>query len=218
MFKKGLAIASVLVVATLSACGGNDGTADTASSTTSVPSTTTAPRTSAPPTTAGAPTTPSTTARPVATTTPASADGFSVTGTAVADRVASTDGPVKGDGRPDSAFRVRVSGPISDLVLYACKPDNSFDGTTTWDTIVGERVLPAGFYYSGQPGSRTWQLGVFDSGGQLLNASDGSLAARTVPAGTQLQLFVSDDGAVGRGKSFCLAIFRPDGSRSTLRA
>ncbi|HZN13282.1 MAG TPA: hypothetical protein VFB78_03360 [Acidimicrobiales bacterium] len=201
--KLGRLAAIAMAAAALASCGGDDKKPTT---TTVAPAPTT---TAEPAVTDGS----MGTTQPATTIAPSTVASFGVTAPSGPDGVSPTDGPIKSDGKADLVFRAVVSGPVSDLAVYACKADSTSDGPTIWDTFAGTRVVPPGYSYSGRPGSATWQLGVF-SAGINLNAPDGGLEVMTMQASVPLDLHAADNGSLAQGAKYCLAVYRPDGTRT----
>lgn len=134
-----------------------------------------------------------------------------------ADRASWIDAPVQGDGRPDYAFRVRVSGDVVAMSLASSDAHGTPVSVEVWDTFVGEAPIPASLGEQHKLGGETIQLGVTDAAGTLLNPA-GTLPPHRFDDET-LTIYAPDAfGLFRSGRVFTLLVVRPDGAvdRSTV--
>lgn len=135
------------------------------------------------------------------------------------DALGPEDGPVRKDGQPDFAFRVRLSGTVSALALINSDPQGHLAAPEIWDTIIGPTPYPKALGLPFRTGGETASLALVDAEGTLLNEA-GSLSAHVFDgAGEIVTIYVADPwNNLREGRAFTLLVLRPDGvvDRSTV--
>lgn len=133
------------------------------------------------------------------------------------DRVGPGDSATTPDGEKDYALRVRLSGDVRALVLYASDATGAPHGAEVWDTLTGTDPLPPSWHLPYGDGKVTWVLGVFDAEGRPLNRA--VRLERTAFADETVTLHAADTGRVRfvTGRTYTLLVQRSDGTvdRST---
>ncbi|MBI2392426.1 MAG: hypothetical protein HYV09_22770 [Deltaproteobacteria bacterium] len=133
------------------------------------------------------------------------------------DRVGAGDAATRPDGEKDYALRVRLSGDVRALVLYASDATGESHGAEVWDTLTGSDRIPPSWHLPYADGKVTWALAVFDSSDKPLNAA--VRLDRTTFADETVTLYAADTGRVRfvTGRTYTLLVQRSDGTvdRST---
>jgi len=124
------------------------------------------------------------------------------------DRVCYCATVVRPDGDVDYAFRVRISGDVRALALYASDAAGVQQGMEVWDTIT-DKFPPA--WHMPVPADISYALGVIDSNKRVLNPN-GVLDQRSFN-NEELTIFVADQGNLrfASGRTYSLLVVRNDG-------
>lgn len=128
------------------------------------------------------------------------------------DRVGHGDAPVLPDGDLDYAFRVRISGDVRALVLFASDATGVAHGDEVWDTMTAPEKFPSSWHLPYTDAKLSWALGVVDSKGVLLNPA--VTLPRSTFADETLVLHAGDAGhsRFVTGRTYTLFVVRADGS------
>ena len=128
------------------------------------------------------------------------------------DRVGHGDSPIKPDGDLDFAFRVRVSGDVTALVLFASNSAGESHGDEVWDTMTTPEKFPASWHLPYADARLSWALAVVDSKGALLNPS--VALPKTTFADETLVIHAGDAGHTRfvTGRTYTLFVVRSDNS------
>jgi len=125
------------------------------------------------------------------------------------DLASPRDGAIAPDGQNDGVFDVQVTGPMIALTLIRTDAAGMPTSSQQWDTWVGADVIPGELGTIYVAGSSTYQLGVYDAAGVLLNDANGRLA---VPAGQHaVRVAGSNVGSFVAGSHFLVVGERLDG-------
>ena len=120
------------------------------------------------------------------------------------------DGTIATDGQKDGVFVVAITGPAIALTIIRTDSAGAPTSNQQWDTWVGSDAIPAALGTVFTLGSSTYQLGVYDNGGVLLNDAAGRVK---LLAGQQtLRVAGASVGSFVAGNHFRLVAQRPDGT------
>ena len=128
----------------------------------------------------------------------------------VEDRVGSNNAAVAPDGEVDFALRVRLSGDVRALVLYASDATGAPQGGEIWDTVTAPEKFPEAWHMPA-PAHESWAIAVVDSKQTLLNPKV-VLEKKTFDH-ELVTIFAADPGRVrfASGRTYTLLVVRKDG-------
>lgn len=126
------------------------------------------------------------------------------------DHVGTINAPVAPDGELDYALRVRLSGDVRALVLYASDPTGAPHGGEVWDTMTAPETFPSAWNMPA-PAHDSWALAVLDEKRNLLNP-EVVLEHRTFDDEV-VTIFAADPTHVHfvSGRTYSLLVVRNDG-------
>jgi hypothetical protein len=128
------------------------------------------------------------------------------------DVVSPIDRPVRPDGNPDFAFRVRLSGRVRALYLLWTDGEGRAVDHDEWDTVTRTTTIPKAIGSPFVVGSQTFALAVVDARGVVLNP-DGDLPETTFH--DEIVTIYACDSPVPQflpGRAFTLWVERPGGA------
>ncbi len=117
---------------------------------------------------------------------------------------------VRPDGVPDFALRVRLSGDVRALVLYASDATGAPHGGEVWDTMTApDKYAPE--WHLDALAQYTWAIAVFDSKRILLNPN--VVLDKHEFDNEDVTIFAADPGRVffASGRTYTLLVVRNDG-------
>jgi hypothetical protein len=126
------------------------------------------------------------------------------------DHVGFHNAPVEPDGELDFALRVRLSGDVRALVLYASDAAGAPHGGEIWDTMTAPETFPAAWHMAAEARD-SWAIAVIDSKNALLNPKV-VLEKRTFDNDI-VTIFAGDPGRgyFVSGRTYTLLVVRNDG-------